>query len=74
MKNVEYTLAEFHAIWSINFIHNGEIDIFDWANIHDYIELYQIKESLAILIRTRYFDSRINFLNKKFLIAVLLRN
>ena len=68
IKNAVYTLADFHFIFM--FIHI-EIDRSVCANIHYYIELYKIKKKKKFsgLIRTRYFDSRINFLNKKFLIA-----
>ena len=68
MENAEYTLAEFRASTNlIKIFFQTGIDRYVWANIHYYIELYKIKESLAILIQTRYFGSRIN--NKKFLIA-----
>ena len=78
-ENAEYTLAVFHAgaYWIKIFLHIVGIDRYVWANIHYYIELYQNKQSLAILIRTLCFGSRINFfLNKKLLIAseVYLRN
>ena len=76
IENVEYTLAKFHANSSlikilshIEILIHIEVVIVDCANIHYYIELYKIGENLAILIRTRCFDSRTNFFNKKFLIA-----